>query len=122
MSDETLTGELASRVLGWVAAPDRFLMGGRRWLPRWRFRPAENLADAFQLLEAASPEQWTMGGDKAGDFSVRVQLRGVIGEARNGSKPRAITLALARALGLEPPEGMLAPSPGPQSLSKINAT
>lgn len=100
MTTYHLTAILAERVMGWGVGPDRFTMGGRRWLPRWRFRPTENLADAFEVLEKVAAEEYAMGADDEG-FWVRVRIGRVTGEARGRSKPRAITLALARALGLE---------------------
>jgi hypothetical protein len=101
MTAEALTAELAQKVMGWNVAPDRFLIGNRSWIPRWRFQPLERLEDAFRLLEKAKPEQYSMGLDGSGSFSVEVRIGGKLGVARNELKPRAITLALARALGLE---------------------
>jgi|SRR5579863_7809002 len=101
MTSEQLTVTLAHRVMRWGAGPDRFLLGGRRWLPRWRFRPDQCLTDAFRLLEEANPEQYAMGSEKRGEFWVRVGIAGNVGEARNTSKPKAITLAVARALGID---------------------
>lgn len=76
-------------------------MGDRRWLPRWRFQPAENLMDAFQLLEGAAPDEYSMsGGDDVG-FRVRVRIGNITGEASGESKPLAITCAVARALGID---------------------
>jgi hypothetical protein len=95
-----LTAALAECVMGWSVAPDRFLLGGRRWLPTWRFQPIEKLDDAFQLLEKAAPLEYSMGDDGRG-FRVRVRIGKAIGEARDRSKPRAITLAVARAVGIE---------------------
>ena len=92
---------LAERVMGWSAAPDRFLLGNRRWLPRWRFQPEKSLGDAFLLLETASPERYVMGSDRGGEFWVRIEIAGRVGEARHASKPQAITFAIARALGIE---------------------
>jgi hypothetical protein len=51
-----LTTLLARRVMGWEIAPDRFLMGKRKWMPRWRFQPELKLEDAFRPLEAAMPK------------------------------------------------------------------
>lgn len=65
----------------------------------------ERLEDAFRLLEKAQPEHYSMGLDASGRFSVEVRIRGKLGVAREESKPRAITLALARALGLEEVDG-----------------
>ena len=53
MTPQALTGLLAERVMGWTAAPNRFMQGRRRWIPSWRFQPCESLADAFQLLDTA---------------------------------------------------------------------
>lgn len=101
MTAETLIPQLAQRVMGWGVAPDRFLLGNRSWIPRWRFQPLERLEDAFRLLEKAQPEHYSMGLDASGRFSVEVRIRGKLGVARDELKPRAITLAIARALGLE---------------------
>jgi hypothetical protein len=98
---EQLTAILAERILGWSAGPDRFLTGKRGWLPRWRFRPAENLNDAFRLLEAATPDGYTMGSAKDGLCWARVLISGVVGEAHQPSQARAITFAIAHALGIE---------------------
>ena len=96
---EDLTTLLAERVMGWDRSlQTRFLLGDRRWLPRWRFQPTEKLEDAFRLLDAATPQQYKMGCEAAGLFWVRVRIAGKTGEARHQSKPRAITLAVARAL------------------------
>jgi hypothetical protein len=105
MTAEALTAELAQKVMGWGVAPDRFLIGNRSWIPRWRFQPLERLEDAFRLLEKAQPEQYSMDGGPDGAFSVRVRIGGRLGKARDDSKPRAITLALARALGLGEVDG-----------------
>jgi len=100
MSNDQLTVVLAERVMGWTVGPERFMMGNRRWQPRWRWRPAENLDDAFKLLEMAAPQDYSMGEAGQG-FWVRVRIGKTTGEARDRSKPWAITLAVARALRLE---------------------
>src|SRR5436853_200927 len=51
MTSECLTAIVAERVMGWTVAPDRFMTGKRRWMPRWRFQPLAKLDDAFGLLE-----------------------------------------------------------------------
>lgn len=101
MTSELLTAILAERVMGWTVSPGRFMMGGRRWLPRWRFQPTENLGDAFKLLEKAKPQDYALGNDGNG-FWVRISIGTCVGEARDASKARAITLAIARAIGVEP--------------------
>ncbi len=72
MTIEQLTATLAEGVMGWSARPDRFILSNRGWIPRWPFRPAERLEDAFRLLEAAAPEQYTLSGEKNGTLCVRV--------------------------------------------------
>jgi hypothetical protein len=105
MTAEALISELAQRVMGWGVAPDRYLIGNRSWIPRWRFQPLDRLEDAFRLLEKAQPEHYNMGLDGSGCFSVEVRIAGKLGVARDELKPRAITLAIARALGLEGVDG-----------------
>jgi len=97
---DQLTGILAERIMGWRVRPDRFLMGKRRWQPRWRFRPMERLEDAFELLEKAAPQSYAMEDDGSG-FCVRVRIGDTSGQAHDVSKARAVTLALAQALGIE---------------------
>ena len=102
VTSEDLSATLAARVMKWGVAPDRFLLDGRRWLPRWRFRPTERIEDAFRLLEALDPEEYTMRGRRADEFRVRVGLHnGDIGEATDKSKAQAITYAVARAIGVD---------------------
>ncbi len=98
---EDLTTLLAQRVMRWGVAPERFLLGQRTWIPRWRFQPEERLEDAFRLLEEAAPQEYTMGRIGQGPFWVRVRIGGTTGEGRDQRKPRAITLAVARALKLQ---------------------
>jgi len=100
VTTDQLTVSVAERVMGWTVSPDRFMMGGRRWLPRWRFQPTNRQADAFRLLEAAAPEEYAFGSE-AGGFWAKVRIRGVTGEAHEHSQPLAITTAIARALGVE---------------------
>jgi hypothetical protein len=91
---------LAERMMHWSVAPGRLLLGKGRWLPRWRFQPTENLADAFKLLEKAAPQDYAMGDDGKGPWA-RVRIGNAIGQARDASKARAITLAVAEAAGIE---------------------
>jgi hypothetical protein len=76
-------------------------MGQRRWQPRWRFQPVKRLEDAFRLLEHAAPQEFNMGAAEDGGFWVKVRVAGISGEAHEPSKQRAITFAIARALGLD---------------------
>jgi len=91
VTSEDLSATLAARVMKWGVAPDRFILEGRRWLPRWRFRPVERIEDAFRLIEALDPEEYDMAGRGADNFSVRIRLEnGGHGEASDKSKARAI--------------------------------
>lgn len=101
MSEEQLTAILAQRVMCWRVGPDRFLLGQRRWMPRWRFQPTTRLEDAFRLLEQVAPQEYSMGEIEGGGFWVKVRVGDAIGEASESSKPRALTFAIARAVGLE---------------------
>ncbi len=102
MIAEGLTTVLAERVMGWAVGPDRFMMDGRRWLPRWRFQPLERVEDAFRLLERAVPQEYAVGASTDGDFWAKVRIAGVTGEARESSQARALTFAIARAVGIDP--------------------
>jgi hypothetical protein len=100
VTDDQVAAILAERVMGWRVGPERFMMGGRRWLPRWRFQPATRLEDAFRLLERAAPQEYAMGAAENGGFWARVRIAGTTGEARESSQAQAMTLAIARAVGL----------------------
>jgi len=101
MTNEELTALLAKSVMGWGVAPDRFLTGNRGWMPRWRFQPAVNLSDAWRLLEKAAPQAYNVSGDGEGNVRACVRIGDAIGEACSASKPRAISCAIARAVGIE---------------------
>jgi hypothetical protein len=101
VNGDRLTALLAERVMGWRVGPERFLIGDRRWLPRWRFQPAERLQDAFRLLEQAAPQEYSMGAGKNGNFWVKVRIAGTTGEALERSQPRAIAYAVARAFRID---------------------
>jgi hypothetical protein len=100
--DQWLTVVLAEKLMGWMAAPGRFLTGQRGWIPTWRFQPEKNLNDVFRLLDRAEHDAYEMGSKKGDRFWVRVEIAGRVGEAHHASKPRAITHAIARAIGIDP--------------------
>jgi hypothetical protein len=102
MTIPKLTALLAQRVMRWNVAPGRYLMENRRWTPAWRFQPAKRIEDAFRLLDAADPEECRIISHRGGPFTVRVQIGGTAGEAAHASRARAITLAIACAVGLDP--------------------
>ena len=80
MTTDMLTSLLAQRVLGWTVAPDRFLLGNRRWLPRWRFQPTERVEDAYCLLERAAPQEYSMDRAQDGRYWAKVCIAGATGE------------------------------------------
>jgi len=100
MNDDRLTAHLAERVMGWRATPDRFIKSGRTWIPRWRFQPLVELADAFQLLDQAAT-RYSLTRDRYGIFKAAVRIGGRWGKASGEPKARTITISVARALGLE---------------------
>lgn len=102
MSDEELTGELARQIMHWKPAPDRFVKSGRTWIPRWRFRPLVVLADAFELLEK-SGGTFTLKEAGDGTFTALVSVGHHTGSASGEPKATSITLAIARAIGLDTP-------------------
>ena len=98
--DERLTEALATAVMGWRACPDRFVKSDRAWIPRWRFDPLAKLSDSFQLLEKSCPSRYAIlycGSS----INVEVEIAGKVGKAAAASNPRAISLAVAAALGIE---------------------
>lgn len=100
MNDNVLIDRLALQVMDWRVGPDRFITGNRSWLPKWRFNPLQRLEDAFMLLDHSKSVRYVIS-QTGGKFQVEVEHDGKIGRAADDSKPRAITLALARSLGLE---------------------
>jgi len=101
ITDDQLASSLAERLMGWSVGPERFLLGNRRWMPRWRFQPAQRVEDAYRLLERAGPQEYTMDRAPDGRFLVKVRIAGRTGEACESPQARAITFAIARAIGIE---------------------
>jgi hypothetical protein len=100
MTSEHFTQVLAKRVLGWSVAPDRFMIGGRRWLPSWGFQPATRLEDALRVLKGVALEEFVMGGAESGGLWANVRVADTR-EASDLYKPRVITVAIARRLGIK---------------------
>lgn len=96
---DTVTAALAERVMGWRAAPDRFLKSGRAWIPRWRFQPFQNIEDALALLDAAKPQQYEIRG-AAGQVTAHVNISGSCGECVGTSRAAVLSGAIAAALGI----------------------
>ena len=100
MKDNVLIANLAQEVMHWGVGPDRFLIGNRSWIPRWKFKPLEHIQDAFMLLDHSGSSRYSIL-KASGAFEVKVECNGRVGRATGRSSARAITLALARSLGLE---------------------
>jgi hypothetical protein len=100
--DARLTDQLASKVMGWRVGPDRFILDGRRWLPKWRFAPLSCLDDAFKLLDR-SGSTFKLQRISGMGFVVEVQVGDRVGRGSGEQKARVITFAVALALGLELP-------------------
>jgi len=101
VTGEQLTAKIAQRVMGWTVTPDRFMTGNRGWIPRNRFRPTERMQDAFKLLLAAEPTEYSLVGGNGKLSLANVQVGGVCGQASDKSMPTAICLATARAVGID---------------------
>lgn len=101
MPPDLLAAWLAERVLKWRVGPDRFLLGERQWKPRHYFQPTKRAADAFRLLEASGAEYYTITRLERGICSAEIQINGVAGQAREASEALAISVAIARAVGIE---------------------
>ena len=97
-SDARLTDQLACEVMRWRIAPGRYIKSGRSWIARWRFSPLARLEDAFQLLDQASG-RYQLTRAETGRFSAEIHIGDRIGRASGRSKPRVISVAVARALG-----------------------
>lgn len=97
MTDAELTAKLAVEVLGWKTAPGRFVKPGRSWTPCWRFAPLENVAQAFDLLDAAAAA-YKLSGDSDGCFTAEVRIGHQVGKASGPQKARVICLAVVRAV------------------------
>ncbi len=98
--DRDLTTKLAEKVMGWRISRDRFMTGEREWIPIHRFQPTERIGDAYKSLERARPTEYSICASDTGVCHVRIRIGTAIGEACDESPPRAVTIALANALGI----------------------
>src|SRR5258706_7675787 len=100
MSSTRLALILAERIMPWSAAPDRFRLVNRQWITRSRFQPLNHVQDAFRLLQKAnSTLSLTRSAD--GVFTATVRIGGQAGCASGASEAATITLAVARAIGIQ---------------------
>jgi hypothetical protein len=58
------------------------------------------MQDAFRVLLAAEPSEYTMRGGNGKSSWARVRIDGPSGEASASSMPTAVCLAIARAIGI----------------------
>jgi len=98
--DDQLTANLVEAILGWRAAPDRFIKPNRGWTPRSRFKPLTCLDDTFKLLTEARAE-YRVIRTRNGKFTAVVRVGSGRGRAEGTEDARTIITALAGALGLE---------------------
>jgi hypothetical protein len=106
MTAEHLTAVLAERVMHWRSTPDRFLTGKRAWIPRWRFQPLANVEDAFQLVAAAGAS-YSLTATADGTVAAQVWMGRRTGTALGKITAATITVAVARAIGIEVPDELL---------------
>jgi hypothetical protein len=91
---------LAQRILHWGIAPECFLLGNRQWITRANFKPFTRVQDAFRLLgKAAAAYSLTKTPD--GVFAATVQIGDRTGTASGRAEAPTITLAIARAIGVD---------------------
>jgi hypothetical protein len=101
MSDERLTSVLAVRAMHWRLAPGRYLKPDRGWTSRSGFCPLVDLKDAFQALESVTKD-YSLDSRPSGIYTVRLRFEGRLAQGAGATKARAICLALADALGIDP--------------------
>lgn len=104
MTTTQLTTVLAERVMGWRVGPERFILGGRQWITRSHFQPFSRIQDAFRLLQkAATAYSITKAPD--GVLTATVRIGDLIGTASGRVEAATITLAIARATGVDLKDG-----------------
>jgi hypothetical protein len=103
MTNARLTDELACRVMGWKPGRDRFIKSDRQWVLRWRFQPLTSVENAFELLNTAAASL-VLTTARDGSFTAQVKLGQRKGRASSPSVATSITVAIARALGLDVPD------------------
>lgn len=99
LKDAKLAGRLAELIMGWKLTRDRFIKPDGGWSPRWRFRPCDDVADAFALLDRAT-DKFSLVKERD-VFTAEVHIEDRLGKAVGEHKARTITTAIARALGVE---------------------
>jgi hypothetical protein len=97
---EQLSALVAQKVLGWRSSPDRFLLGDRQWISRTQFQPLTRIQDAFRLLNTAA-ETFSVTRTVEGVVTATVRIGKRCGSASGKLEAVVITLAVARAVGIE---------------------
>lgn len=100
MTDDHLTAILAERAMGWKVTPDRIMKTNRAWISRWRFQPLTDISDAFELV-AQLTDDYSLTAVPGGTFKATVRVGGKVGVSSCLLQARAITLAIAQALGID---------------------
>ena len=100
MTDERLTDELAAHILGWRPAPDRYVKPGRSWIPRSKFRPLADIRDALRLADGLTKDYSLLAN--SGGFIAEVRHAGRIGRATARNQARAVSVAVAKVIGIIP--------------------
>ena len=102
----TVAAQLAEQILGWKHGQGRFVQPGGGWCPDWRFQPFTKFEDAFRLLEkSASAYSLSLASD--GIFTAQVRVGSRTSRASGTSRAATITVAVARATGLDVPNHLL---------------
>jgi hypothetical protein len=99
-SVDHLTVVLAERIMGWTAGPDRFSMGKRKWIPRWRFHPTNRMEDALVLLKHLAPDSMKWVAGKTASFGQKFTLAIQQLPRMNPRRPRPLHLRLRVLLAL----------------------
>jgi hypothetical protein len=100
VNDERLTDRLAEGVMGWRLAPGRYLKSGRGWISRPKFRPLHDVRDAFRLVYTMAAD-YSLTRKQGGGCTAIVRSADQTGTVTAASEARAISLAVAAAIGLE---------------------
>jgi hypothetical protein len=88
----------------WGVGPERFLLGKRQWIRRSQFQPMDRIQDAFRVLRKAATG-YLLAKTPDGVFTATVQVGDRAGEASGRAEAATISLAIARAIGVDLKDG-----------------
>jgi hypothetical protein len=103
VSDEHLTSELAVRAMRCRRAPCRYLKPDGGWTSRSGFRPLVDVKDALKALDTTTKDYSLVA--KQGVITVEVRLPERTGQATGKCQGLTISLALAKAHGIDAEAG-----------------